>query len=49
MYKRQLVEGANGLLSELGGPVDISELIKSKRGEEVGDDEEIEIDEVAEA
>lgn len=45
----ELVEGANGLLSELGGPVDISELIKSKRGEEVGDDEEIEIDEVAEA
>lgn len=45
----ELTEGANSLLTELGGPVDITELIRSRKGEEVGDDEDIEFEEIEEA
>ncbi|SCV05334.1 LANO_0H05204g1_1 [Lachancea nothofagi CBS 11611] len=40
----ELVEGAKGLLPELGGPADMADLIKFRKGEEIGDDEEIEFE-----
>ncbi|SCU94031.1 LADA_0G06128g1_1 [Lachancea dasiensis] len=40
----ELLQGAEGLLSELGGPAHMSELIKFRKGDEVADDEEVEID-----
>ncbi|SCV00702.1 LAME_0G11452g1_1 [Lachancea meyersii CBS 8951] len=41
---KELVSGAMEVLSELGGPADIKDVIRYRKGEEIGDEEEIEID-----
>lgn len=41
---QELFSGASGLLQELGGPVDITELLKLKNGEEVNDEDAIELE-----
>lgn len=41
---RELFQGTNSLLQELGGPMEISELMRLKQGEAVDDDEEIQLE-----
>lgn len=41
---QELFSGASGLLQELGGPVDITELLKLKNGEEVNEEDAIELE-----
>ncbi|CEP61409.1 Acl4p LALA0_S03e02212g [Lachancea lanzarotensis] len=45
----ELVNGATEVVSELGGLADIKDVIRYKKGEEVGDEEEIEFTEVDQA
>lgn len=43
---KEIIQGVHGLLNEIGGALDITELMKLKRGEEVTEIDEIEINEL---
>lgn len=43
---KEIIQGVYGLLNEIGGALDITELMKLKRGEEVTEIDEIEINEL---
>ncbi|SCU89613.1 LAFA_0E19460g1_1 [Lachancea sp. 'fantastica'] len=44
--KKELVNGATEVVSELGGFADIKDVIRYKKGEDVGDEEELELNEL---